>query len=494
MATEKEAQGGLEWRVSVPEGSAAEMELESKWIHRARTWLIQLVMTVVSKVTSFGKKAGKIGADDPRKVIHGVKVGIALTLVSLFYYTRPLYDGVGGCALWAVMTVVVVFEFTVGGCLYKGINRAVATSTAGTLAVGIHWIASKSGEKVEPIILSSSVFLLASAATFSRFIPNIKARFDYGITIFILTFSLVAVSGYRVDELLRLAQVRICTIAIGIAICFVVCVLVRPVWAGQELHLLVSRNMDKLADSLEGLVEDYFMKDKKVEGEVSYSQRSQGYKNVLNSKASEDSQANLARWEPGHGNFGFKHPWSQYLKVGAAMRYCAYCMEALNGCINSEIQAPEHMKRHLRDVCMRLSLGSSKVLKEISSSVKSMKESRSIQVLVGEMNDAVEELQVALRSLPKQLTQSPPAAAAAAEAATIEKRHCVPATTISLMEVMPLFTAASLLIEVSERVGGVVDAVGTLATLACFAPIDHKKPSSSVVPRDEESVKPSQEV
>lgn len=162
--------------------------------------------------------------------------------------------------------------------------------------------------------------------------------------------------------------------------------------------------------------------------------------------------------------------------------------------LNSDLlQAPEHMKRHLRDVCMRLSLSSSKVLKEISSSVKSMKESRSIQVLVGEMNDAVEELQVALRSLPKQLTQSPPPPAAA-EAATIEKRHCVPATTISLMEVMPLFTAVSLLIEVSERVGGVVDAVGTLATLACFEPIDHKKPSSSVVPQDEESMKPSQEV
>ncbi|RWW62190.1 hypothetical protein BHE74_00030695 [Ensete ventricosum] len=299
MATEKEAQGGLEWRVSVPEGS--EMALESKWIQRARTWLIQLVMTVVSKVTSFGKKAGKIGADDPRKVIHGVKVGIALTLVSIFYYTRPLYDGVGGCAMWAVMTVVVIFEFSVGESTVKTYDD-----------------------------------LGTSAATFSRFIPNIKARFDYGITIFILTFSLVAVSGYRVDELLRLAQQRICTIAIGISICLVVCVLVRPVWAGQELHLLVSRNMDKLADSLE--VEDYFMKDKTVEGEVSCSQRSQGYKNVLNSKASEDSQANLARWEPGHGKFGFKHPWSQYLKVGAAMRYCAYCMEALNGCINSEIQ------------------------------------------------------------------------------------------------------------------------------------------------------------
>jgi hypothetical protein len=46
--------------------------------------------------------------------VHGLKVGLALTLVSVFYYSRPLYDGVGGAAMWAVLTVVVVFEYTVG--------------------------------------------------------------------------------------------------------------------------------------------------------------------------------------------------------------------------------------------------------------------------------------------------------------------------------------------------------------------------------------------
>lgn len=80
-----------------------------------------------------------------------------------------------------------------------------------------------------------------------------KARCDYGVTIFILTFSLVAVSGYRVDELMDLAIQRISTIAIGIGITLFVCVLVYPVWSGQELHLLVSSNMAKLADSLEGM-------------------------------------------------------------------------------------------------------------------------------------------------------------------------------------------------------------------------------------------------
>ena len=96
------------------------------------------------------------------------------------------------------------------------------------------------------------IFLAASAATFSRFIPSIKARFDYGAMIFILTFSLVSVSGYRVGELFELAQTRFSTIAIGTTICILTSMLFWPVWAGTELHLLITRNTEKLADSLDG--------------------------------------------------------------------------------------------------------------------------------------------------------------------------------------------------------------------------------------------------
>lgn len=47
-------------------------------------------------------------------------------------------------------------------------------------------------------------------------------------------------------------------------------------------------------------------------------------------------QANFARWEPVHGKFNFGHPWAEYVKVGASLRSCAYCIEALNGSMNSE--------------------------------------------------------------------------------------------------------------------------------------------------------------
>lgn len=45
-------------------------------------------------------------------------------------------------------------------------------------------------------------------------------------------------------------------------------------------------------------------------------------------------QANFARWEPPHGYFRFRHPWSKYQKIGAQSRRCAYLMVALDTCIS----------------------------------------------------------------------------------------------------------------------------------------------------------------
>ena len=141
-----------------------------------------------------------------------------------------------------------------GGTLSKGLNRAFATLVAGFIAVGAHQVANRCGAQGEPILLAVFVFLLASAATFSRFIPEIKARYDYGVTIFILTFSLVAVSSYRVEELIQLAHQRFSTIVIGVLTCLCTTIFVFPVWAGEDLHKLATANLDKLAQFLEGKI------------------------------------------------------------------------------------------------------------------------------------------------------------------------------------------------------------------------------------------------
>ncbi|URE33099.1 Aluminum-activated malate transporter [Musa troglodytarum] len=377
MASEKEASRGLEWQVTVPGGSSVRLEADSAPAAAAGWRMHRLASAMRSKVFDFASKVRRIAAEDPRKVVHCMKVGLALALVSVFYYTRPLYDGVGGAAMWAVMTVVVVFEFTVGGSLCKGLNRATATLTAGSVAFGIHWLAIKSGRTADHIILGAAVFLLSSAATFSRFIPTINARFDYGVTIFILTFNLVAVSSYRVEKLLALAQWRFCTITIGFCICLTVCVVIRPVWAGEELHRLVMRNMEKLADSLEESVAEYLEEEGGVDGNQKLGQKSQGYKCVLNSKSSEDS-----------------------------------------------MQPPDSVKKHLTRVYAKVTAESSKVLKELASSFRSMRKPSSIDYLVEDMKNTADELQNALGSLPQEATSL-------------------------IVETLPLITAASLLIEVS---------------------------------------------
>lgn len=102
------------------------------------------------------------------------------------------------------------------------------------------------------MVLTLTCFLAAAAATFPRFVPSVKAHFDHGALIFIFTFVLVSVSGYREEELVALAHHRLSTVAIGISISIIMSIFVCPVWAGNELHNLVQDNMEKLADSLDG--------------------------------------------------------------------------------------------------------------------------------------------------------------------------------------------------------------------------------------------------
>ena len=78
------------------------------------SWFKGLVEKLRSNVVEIARMAKKIGEDDPRRLIHSLKVGLAITIVSLVYYFDPLFDGFGISAMWAVITVIVVFEFSVG--------------------------------------------------------------------------------------------------------------------------------------------------------------------------------------------------------------------------------------------------------------------------------------------------------------------------------------------------------------------------------------------
>ncbi|KAK6142686.1 hypothetical protein DH2020_023034 [Rehmannia glutinosa] len=317
---------GFECRINFPDGISKVLVPERMSQSRVCRGSHGFVKKLLSKFWGLNKETWNLAMNEPKKLIHGFKVGMALSLVSLFYYMKPLYEGIGGNAMWAVLTVIVVFEYTVGSVystvcatLSKCLNKAAGTFLAG---------------------------VLAAAATFSRFIPSIKAQFDYGVLVFILTICFITVSGYRVENLLELALHRLSTIAIGSSICILTSMLFCPVWAGNELHNLIRNNMEKLADSLDGCIAEYFGCD--INSNNTQSETSNnillGYKCVLDSRDTEESLANFARWEPAHRGFNFGHPWKEYLKVGASLRSCAYCIKALNCTIDSVQEVQNALK------------------------------------------------------------------------------------------------------------------------------------------------------
>ncbi|KAI3973597.1 hypothetical protein MKW92_044696 [Papaver armeniacum] len=370
-------------------------------------WLKALPGRFINKVVEFAHKVEKLGKDDPRRIIHSIKVGLTLSLVSLLYYIRPIYGGFGSSTMWAIITVVVVFEYSVGATLGKGFNRALATFFAGALAFGVHHLATLAGDK-------GSLQFVAAVASFARFFPGVKARYDYGVLIFILTFCLVSVSGYQEAEILKLAHQRVLTILMG---CLTVC---------HHVHLCVS---------LYGL-----------EGDTDMSWL-HGYRSVLNSKTAEEAMANFARWEPPHGKFRFRHPWKQYLKVGEMTRQCAYRLEALGNGITSDMKEPSEFKKIITLSCMEICVESGKALQEISSAVKKMTYPFTISTHIMNARNAADDLHTALETI------------------TLEDTNI-------LEDVMPAASVISLLLEIIECTENIAESVKELACLAKFKGAD----------------------
>ncbi|KAL9235408.1 hypothetical protein vseg_010167 [Gypsophila vaccaria] len=420
---------------------------------RACKSLVSLPRRVKDNIVEFARAAKKIGQDDPRKIVHALKVGLAITIVSLFYYFQPLYNGFGVSAMWAVLTVVVVFEFSVGATLGKGLNRMIATCVAGFLGVLAHHLADLSGKTGEPILLALFGFLVASIMTFMRFFPKLKARYDYGLMIFILTFSLVSVSGYRDDEVFKMAQQRLSTIIIGSCIAMIICVCIYPAWIGFDLHNLIASNIDKLGIFLEGFGSEYL---KTTEGKSKEDKSfRQQYKSVLGTKSTEETMANLASWEPSHGRFRFRHPWKQYLKIGALTRRCAYRVDALNNHLDSNVQIPIEIQKNMKEACTNLSSELGIVLKEIAQGIKKMKTIPTSKTHLNKSKLASQEL--------KSLLQ----------VKIVWEKH-------NLLDILPAITVASILIDIVDCIENISHEVHELASMANFKSMD-----SSVGPEDE---------
>ncbi|CAI0459071.1 unnamed protein product [Linum tenue] len=103
----------------------------------------------------------RMGKSDPRKVFFAIKMGLSLATVSMLMIMRRHLNDASQYSIWAIITVVVVFEFTVGGTLSKGLNRGLGTFSAGALALGNAELSVYFG-KYQEVAIIVSIFISGS--------------------------------------------------------------------------------------------------------------------------------------------------------------------------------------------------------------------------------------------------------------------------------------------------------------------------------------------
>ncbi|GMY30444.1 aluminum-activated malate transporter 9-like [Fagus crenata] len=355
----------------------------------------------------------KFCKEDINRVLFSLKVGLAVLLVSLLILFEAPYEVFGTSIIWSILTVAIMFEYTVGATFNRGFNRALGSLLAGILAIVVAELALSAGRIAEPFIIGASIFLIGTVTSFIKQWPSC-VPYEYGFRVILFTFCLIVVSGYRMGTPIKTSMDRLYSIAIGGFVAVIVNVLVFPIWAGEQLHKELVDSFTAVADSLEECVKKYLEDEglehpeflKTVLDEFPDEPAYKKCRSTLNSAAKLESLASSAKWEPPHGRFQhFFYPWSEYVKVGAVLRYCAYEVMALHGVLHSEIQAPYNLRITFQSEIQDAASQAADLLRSLGRDICDMKRSIKHSLLKG-VHSSTEKLQRAIDTHSYLLTTS----------------------------------------------------------------------------------------
>lgn len=127
------------------------------------------------------------------------------------------------------------------------------------------------------------------------------------------------------------------------------------------------------------------------------------------------------------------------------------------------------MKKNMSSISMKVGANCASVIRELATTIRKMKKSSKLDILVTQMNSAAQELRSLLNSCP-YLVNPPHNSKRSTRTETASPDDLAPKIEIPLMEIIQVVTVASLLIEIVARVEDIVENVEELSDLANFQP------------------------
>ncbi|KAJ0805727.1 putative aluminum-activated malate transporter [Helianthus annuus] len=421
-------------------------------------------------------KIWEFAKEDINRVTFSLKVGLAVLLVSLLILIQAPYQVFGTSVIWSILTVAIMFEYTVGATFQKGFNRTLGSLLAGVLAIAVAELALMIGPPAEPIIIGISIFMIGTVTSFMKLWP-ILVPYEYGFRVILFTYCMIIVSGYRLGNPIKKSTDRFYSILIGAIVTVAVNTLIFPIWAGEQLHEELIKNFGSVADSLEECVKMYLAENGSNHPVINKIFMEEfpdepAYKKcltTLNSSVTIESLALSAKWEPPHGKFRHAfYPWSEYVKVGAVLRYCAYEVMALHGVLHSQIQAPYSLRFIFESEILEATSKAAELIRCLGKDICDMKQSLQSSLLHS-VHGSTERLQ---RAIDKHLFSKDNAKAELnyqGQRRSVDGADSITKIQASVRtEAFSLVTFTSLLIEFVARLDHLAEAVNELSKIAKF--------------------------
>ena len=407
---------------------------------------------------------------DYDSAVHALKTGIAVVLASLLSICDPIYSftATGG---WAVVTVIVLSQRTVGATMLKFTERTLGTAAAAA-AASICGLAVDRylPDFWQPLAVASLLFVVTVYCIYRAD----TGSWTYAYTMTALTFNFLLLLCYRQPEL-AVHAARLLMIVIGGLTTLLVSVAPPQLTAHEKARTVLSESFEDAARAIRTVgaavvsgrqlhrLSRVELAPAALDDEIHVA-----YRQVVLARTTIDEATKAAPWE------AWLQPrrvdWARHKELGKRLRRTIYAVMSIDGFLR--VDQPRHsppseaFRRTLAPRLLAATERMAAVLATFATAVKTLDDVEADRVAASAGLEAMEQSLALLRKgLREYVAAVSPEVAQVADSPPLQSQEAAAAAEDGATSVYPFATSVAvvrLLLNVGDGIGSVATAMREL--------------------------------